>query len=545
MSAQRHDADSAESRLAKFRRIFPQAWLKRDIYSRGDLIQVDFPPDLNELCDVHISMAHESGRIYAEANTMLDEDTTSVVLRKALNAPDGLYQARIRPKASEYYGATPYEVALSFHVINGETSASHYGDISSRREEALTHAIRRGPDLYSELARLARGEAARDALLTEASDNGEPRALLTLLFILGKYRQDLPAPLLATLNGNLRRSDMTAIGDAPLAIACRRLAGLRFKRRDGAEVETRAWLTKRASDGFDFFTSLTDELMALAALVELDEEFGEIAVALLDKLLFTLALHPTDYAKDSRLSPLSPVTRLFWGLGNWNQANAAAVFLACADEYEIPALIQAIAINPKAPLSAIDQHRINDALIQRRVYRHANCSLVSLNQFWLAGLGAVRIFAETPCLNLRHQEDRLTCQGAKAIYFPTYEFDEWTIVENCAFARLAEGYLALRSESRFELLESGTRRGRMLKIVGEDARLTVRLGSADKDGDFNRFKERRNSEYPPRDEAPAIPLQLHYSSPFCQTDFNQPIMDIRYEDYLMQLDLSAEDEAAT
>ena len=170
-----NDAGSPEQRLAKFQRIFPRAWLARDIYGGSDLIQVDFPPDLNELCDVHISMTHESGRIYAEATTMLDEDTRSVVLRKALNAPDGLYHARIRPKPSEYYGATPYEVALPFHVINGQPATSHYGDIESRREEALNDAIRRGPNLVSELARLARGDDIRDAVLLEASASGEPR----------------------------------------------------------------------------------------------------------------------------------------------------------------------------------------------------------------------------------------------------------------------------------------------------------------------------------------------------------------------------------
>ena len=542
MSAQRHDADSADARLAKFQRIFPQAWLERDIYSRRDLIQVDFPPDLDELCDVHISMAHESGRIYAEANTMLDEDRTSVVLRKALNAPDGLYHARIRPKASEYYGATPYEVALPFHVVNGETSASHYGDNMSRREEALTNASRRGPDLYSELARLARGEAPREAILIEASESQEPRKLLALLVIIGKFRQQLPTALAATLNGNLRRVDFAPESAAPQDIACRRLAGLRYKRNDRAAAETRAWLMARASEGFDLFTALTDDLMALTALVELDEEFGDLAAAVLDKLLFTLALHPTDFALDSRLSPLSPVTRLLWGLGNWNQANAAAIFLACADEYEIPPLIQAIAIKPQLPLSAIDQHRISDVLTRRQTYRHANCSLVSVNQRWLAELGQVRVFAEAHCLNLRHQEDRLTCQGANAIYFPTYEFDDWAITENWTFARLAEGYLALRSESGFELLQSGTRRGRVLQTGAEDARLTVCLGSVDKDGDFDSFKERLHKEYPPTAEAPAIPSQLHYSNPFCQIDFNQPLMDIGYEDYVMQLDLSAEGE---
>ncbi len=538
MSDQRPDAASADARLAKFRRIFPQAWLARDIYSRGDLVRVDFPQDLDELCDVHISMAHESGRIYAEANTMLDEDTTSVVLRKAMNAPDGLYQARIRPKASEFYGATPFEVTLPFHVINSETSASYYGDNPGRRAEALKDAIRRGPDLYSELARLARGETVREQLLLAASENGDPRDLLALLFILGKYRQTLPATLAATLNGNLRRGDLSAIGGTPPAIACRRLAGLRFKRRDSSDLETRAWLMKRATDGFDFFTPLTDELMALAALVDLDEEFGELAAALLDKLLFTLALHTTDFARDSRLSPLSPVTRLLWGLGNWNPANAAAVFLACADEYEIPALIQAIAIDPNPPLSAIDQHRISDALIQRQVYRGANCSLVSVNQRWLAELGTARVFAETPSLNLRHEADSLACQGAKAIYFPTYEFDEWTIDKNWTYARRADCYLALHSERGFALLESGTRRGRVLHVGDADAPLTVCLGYADKDGDFKSFKERPNRESPPWREEPAIPSQLHYRSRFCQTDFEQSIMEIRYDDFVMQLDLT-------
>ncbi len=543
MTEPRSNANSASARLQKFQRIFPQAWLARDIYSGCDIIRVDFPPELDEFCDVHISMRHQSGRIYAEANTMLDEDTNSVVLRKTLNAPDGLYYALIRPKASEYYGATPYEVALPFRVINGNVSTRHYGDNSCRREEALSDASRRGPDVISELARLAWGMAIREAILVKASEGDEARRLLPLLFIIFKYGQQLPPGLAALLNGNLRRHEFNSGSPTPLTIVCRRLAALLYKRGDRAAAETRAWLTARAADGFDFFAPLADELMALTALVEFDDEFGELAAAVLDKLLFTLALHPTDFAMDVRLSPLSPVTRLLWGAGNWNPSNGAAVLLACAESYEIPSLIQAIAIKPKFSLCAIDQHRSGVSLSQRQLYRHGDSSLVSVGQRWLAELGHVRVFAESPGQLLKQQEDKLTCQGAQDIYFPTYAFDDWTIAENWAFARRAEGYLALHSESGFELLDKGLRRNRILRTGRADARLSLCLGSAEKDGDFESFMKRCSQ--PPSVDAPAISRRLHYSSPYCRADFKQPLMVIRYDDYAMQLDLSSEGETAT
>lgn len=543
MSAQHADPNSAAARLAKFQRIFPRAWLPRDIYSRGDVIQVHFPPDLQELCDLQITLAHESGRIYAEANAMLDEERATVALRKALNAPDGRYQARIRPKPGEYYGATPYEVALPLYVLNGEVSRSYYGDAESRRQEALTAAIRRGPDLFSELARLAQGQPPRAAPLIAASKSEQPRQLLALLLAIGAFRRRLPAALAATLNGTLRRRDFGA-GAAPLAIACRRLAGALYKQQDRAEAETGAWLRALAAGGFDF-SALPDDLMALAALVALDEDFGELAAALLDKLLFTLALHPTDFARDRRLSPLSPVTRLLWGLGNWNHDNAAAVFLACARAYEVPALIQAIAIQSQAGLSAIDQHRGAAGMARRQSYRHAECSLVSLNQRWLAELGHIRVSPESPCHALRQQAGRLACQGASELYFPSYEFDNWALVDNWAFARRGDGYLAMHRAGGFTLARSGQRRGRLLQAQGDGGWLTVCLGAADADGAFEDFRQRLQSGQPPAVAAPAIPPARHYSSPYCQADFEEPQLQIRYDEYVMQLDLQPLEEAGT
>ena len=96
-------------RLEKFKRVFAKVSMSQDVYGGSELITVDWT-DLDELCDVHITMQHQSGRIYAEVNKMLDPETTSVPLRKGLNAPDGLYYAVIRPKAGEFYCDTPYEV---------------------------------------------------------------------------------------------------------------------------------------------------------------------------------------------------------------------------------------------------------------------------------------------------------------------------------------------------------------------------------------------------------------------------------------------------
>lgn len=77
----------------------------------------------------------------------------------------------------------------------------------------------------------------------------------------------------------------------------------------------------------------------------------------------------------------------------------------------------------------------------------------------------------------------------------------------------------------------------------DDARVTVCVGCADEDGDFDSFKKRLGHQHPQPVEKPAVPSQLHYDSPHCRTDFNQPMMDIRYDDYIMQLDLSVADEA--
>jgi len=108
------------------------------------------------------------------------------------------------------------------------------------------------------------------------------------------------------------------------------------------EEGARAWLARRAYGGFSAWDS--DEatnavLPALLALVDYGSEaLGELAAVLADKLLFTLALNSfkgvlgsargatsAAFVTDGRMQPTSPISRLLWGMGSWNQYPEAAM----------------------------------------------------------------------------------------------------------------------------------------------------------------------------------------------------------------------------
>ena len=141
--------------------------------------------------------------------------------------------------------------------------------------------------------------------------------------------------------------------------------------------------------------------------------------------------------------------------------------------------------------------------------------------------------------------DMLTCRGAEEKTFPPYELDEWEVAGDWAFAGRVNGFLAMHNHSGLQLREGGTLRGRVLETSEASARLTVQPGNADEDSNFESFVTRFGHHPRPPIEAPTIPLELHYSSPCCSADFKQSLMDIHYQDYLMQLDSSAEGESDT
>ena len=169
----------------------------------------------------------------------------------------------------------------------------------------MRDVARRGPDVFSELARLELGEPIREKSLLDVLENTDSRTILGLLFIIGRYKDQLPSELVATLNGKLRK--ITSFGDStPLATVAEALTTTRYKRNTDAIKEARKWLKNFAQRGFDWLSAIDDTILGLTALIEGVDELSELATIVLDKLLFSLALHSTDFESDARLSPLSP-----------------------------------------------------------------------------------------------------------------------------------------------------------------------------------------------------------------------------------------------
>src|SRR5690606_16417616 len=106
-----------------------------------------------------------------------------------------------------------------------------------------------------------------------------------------------------------------------------------------------------------------ENVLALAHLADLasDDTLAEVAAVVLDKLFFTVALNSfngvfgsthgrsyTGLILGGRAERTSGITRLLWGQGTLNSSITGAVGLACAQAYELPPIIAAIATD-RAP----------------------------------------------------------------------------------------------------------------------------------------------------------------------------------------------------
>ncbi len=152
--------------------------------------------------------------------------------------------------------------------------------------------------------------------------------------------------------------------------------------------------------------------------------------------------------------------------------------------------------------------------------------------------------------------------GFTHAYFPTFAFDEYILRDGRAFARVAEGYLALTAANGLELVTSGTNAWRELRSPGWPNIWLCIMGRTACDGDFDTFQERVLSLEvvfdglharceTPRGERLAFgwegPLTIdgeeqplshfkHYDSPICTCDLGAPAMEIAGWETVLRLD---------
>ena len=282
-------------------------------------------------------------------------------------------------------------------------------------------------------------------------------------------------------------------------------------------------------------------LTALSYLVDLaeTEEIWELASILMDKLFFSIALNSFNgvfgstqgYAtsadiKGGMLDPTSGMTRLMWGMGVFNHHIAGTVSLACLKNYELPQIIADIATKP--PAEVID--REHQGPVDKVTYRTPDYMLSSAQdyrpgepgqreQIWQATLGPKAVvFTNHPGCSSENDshapnywlgngrlprvaqwkdtlialykipgDDILVFTHA---YFPTYEFDEYSLQQNTAFARKGNGYLALTSSTGLELIDRGPKAFRELRSCGTETVWICQMGQSSTDGSFSDFQKK-------------------------------------------------------
>jgi hypothetical protein len=576
--------------------IFDQAYLDRDVYSRHAKVTVRWPDGQPVTDDFALRLMRKGGRIYSEHHTK-GEQREEVVLGTAFQFPQDDYEVFLFPNPEHYYvNDLRVERRLDIHIVgNSEYSTERYGTYPQRRREALLNAARRGAEgsIFAEIAAMELGmwDNLNEQVILDCIASINERAdcsdfdLVGLLGMAGRYieeegfPQSLVEPLQNCFQGFRYWMDQPG-ADAMcfwsenhqiLFHTCEILAGQLLpddlfanagltgsEHRAKGEERALSWLRKRAAGGFrewDSNTYFEEDVLALSHLVDLAEndDVRELAAVVLDKMFFGLAVNSfkgvfgsshgrtyAPYIKDAFREPTSGVTRLLWGKGIFNRSIRGTVSLACAVNYQLPPVIEAIAIDPADEIWSRERHagqleawcdrEEGEWEVNKVTYKTPDYMLCSAQDFrpgesgyqqhiWQATLSpeAVVFVTHPPCLsedgshrpNFWHgnvvlpraaqwkdllvavhrlpEDDWL---GFTHAYFPIYAFDEHEFRDGWACARVGEGYLAITASAGLTLTESGKSAYRELRSHGRNSSWVVQMGRAEIDGSFAEFVEK-------------------------------------------------------
>ncbi len=389
-----------------FERLFDHAYAERNVWYKGNEIFLrwsdELPPqEVKYLYQIQDSLRRAYLEGFAEAGQVVDVGHPARLWEKP-------YFIALRPTPQEYYQmGLRYERRIPIHVLDTEYSTRPYGTWEERRQEALEHAAKRENNLFAEIAKMALGQWERldESVILESVAGINRRGdcsdfyLAGLLGVMYRY-MDNPAfppalrqPLQDCVLGFKYWFDepgsdamcYTTENHSILFHTCEILAGQlypdrvfgnagqtgQWHRLKGEQLAL-AWLRKRGTTGFLEWNSncyFEEDLLALSHLADLAEndEVGDLAAVLMDKLLFVMALNSyqgvfgashgrtyTPMIKGGQLEPTSGISRLMWGMGVWNQHIRGVVALACS-AYELPFIIADIAAEPQpgSPSAAV------------------------------------------------------------------------------------------------------------------------------------------------------------------------------------------------
>ncbi len=575
-------------------RIFQEAFLVQDTFAKRDKLQVSWPEGKPLERAVTLRLERPDGRIYSENRTE-GKTMPQVHLGSTYQFPQDDYVIRMLPDLQEFY-THGRRVERRFPVYlagNLEFSREHYGTYRQRRLEALQHAAREEANVFGEIAKMELGlwnrvkwDVWRDCLsMVESRADCSDFYLVGLLGACLRYGEkpefdcEVKAETKACVLGFrywLDEPGQDAMcfwseNHQILFHCCEVLAGQLYPEETFTNSnltggqhqklgETRAlsWLRKRAGGGFkewDSNTYFEEDVLALTHLADLavTDDVHEMATVVLDKLFLGMAVnsfqgvfgstHGRSYApliKGGFREATSGISRLLWGMGIWNRHVLGIVSLACAENYRLPPLIEALAQDPAPEIWSREKHagileewcdlEDGDWEINKVTYKTPDYMLASAQDYtpgqpgyqqhiWQATFSpaAVLFVTHPPCLqedgahrpNFWHGNVRLprVAQFKDVLialhdlgendwlnfthaYFPTYAFDSYYLQAGWAFAMIGEAYLALRASTGAQIVLHGDNARRELRAAGPRTAWILQLGRKELDGSFRDFRDR-------------------------------------------------------
>ena len=584
------------NRRQKLESVFERAYLDRDMFSRNAKVIVRWPEGEPAQDDFAARLVRKGGRIYSEHHTK-GEQREEVFLGSAFQFPRDDYQVFLFPNPEHYYvQGMRVERRIDIHVVgNNEYSTERYGTYPERQREALLYAARLGAEggVFAEIAAMELGmwNNLNEQVILDCVDSINARAeysdidLVGLLGMAGRYIEEpgFPQALVGPLQDcflNYRYWMDEPGADAMffwsedhqiLFHTCEILAGQLLpdetfpnaglsgsQRRAQGEERALSWLRKRAAGGFrewDSNSFFEEYALALSHLVDLAEHDNvrELAAVVLDKMLFGLAVNSFNgvfgsshgrtlapFIKDAYQEPTSGISRLLWGKGIFNRSIGGTVSLACAANYQLPPIIEAIAIDPAEEIWSRERHagqleewcdRVEGEWeVNKVTYKTPDYMLASAQDYrpgepgyqqhiWQATLSpeAVVFVTHPPCLSedgshrpnfwrgnvvlprVAQWKDLLVAVhrladddwlGFTHAYFPIYAFDEHEMRDGWACARVGDGYLAITASGGLALTQCGRSAFRELRSHAQNNVWLLQMGRAAVDGSFAEFVEK-------------------------------------------------------
>jgi len=553
---------------------FEKAYLESPISYRGTRIHLGWAEDAPADLRFAYQIQDAEERIYVEGSAEIHPEE-KVDIGHPIRIFERPYRVVLRAPNREYYDmGLRYQAEIPLYILDNAYSDTPKGDYATRRKEALEDAARRSPHLYAEIARLELGrggevdwEAVQQAC--EEVALGVEGSELTFLGLLGmarRYQEKINFPhavieRLSTVACGFPYAPEETSGESRWAArqACAVLAGQLWPKsafasgesgwsvREKAETSLFTLLREKGKQGFAEWGSdvaLERWVVLLSHLVGLaeNENLAELSAVLLDRILFSLALHqhrgvlalPAQETgawalKSGQLQATAGIQYLLWGMGVLQRHIMGVVSLACS-EYEFPTFFADLAARREETILSRESHAEQEKVAHLLMYRTPDYALSSVQDYnpgapgkaervWQAVLGSEAVVytnhpanaydddAHRPGFWLGNgvlprvaqyqnilfaayrlpEDDWMPWTHA---YFPVSEFDETRFEGGWAFARKGDGYLAITARQGIELIRHGKGAYRELRSQGTENMWICVLGRKADFQDFRGFQKK-------------------------------------------------------